>query len=103
MAKTGLNGWAKIVIGVLVTLLLASSAWIWNAASITVGMGKDVQANTKICNTIPPKVDSNTIAITSIGKDIERLDEKVVELNVSQKEMLSLQRQILVRLPRESP
>ena len=92
MANTRKNSTLmKIIVTALSALLVSSIIWIWNAA----GICKDVQANTKICEAISPRVESNTIAITSVGKDIERIDEKVDRIDSSQQQMITLQREII--------
>jgi len=91
MDKTKNGTFLKVTIGTLVALLLASLVWIWNAA----GICKSVEMNTETISKSVPKIDSNTIAVTSIGKDIERLDEKIDRIDVAQQQMITMQREIL--------
>lgn len=108
----------KIIIGV-VTFLLTSGliviiAWIWNAS----GYCKEIKTNTskiseikeQVKKDIIPKMDANSMAVFGIQKDIERLNEKVSELNTGQDAIKNEQtvmrdeqrdafREILKRLP----
>jgi len=108
MADVKKNGtiW-KVIIAALTALLLSALCWIWNAA----GVVKDVEANTvaiaatrnEIKEEVKPIVTNNKDAVIGIKKDIERLDEKMVEFNTSQKALRDEQqeafKEILKRLP----
>ena len=111
----------KWVICTLITLFFAAIGWIvaasWNASGIV----SDVRANTvaadenketikEVKREVTLKIDANSTAINEtktdavgLKKDIERLDEKMDDLNLSQTKLRTEQQaafqEILKRLP----
>jgi len=113
MSKGNGTVW-KWIAGALLTLLLASAVWIWNAAGEAAGVVKDVQANqediaetkTNIQEEVRPVLSANKEAVIGIKKDIERLEEKVGRLDTAQREMITEQRAafkaVMDRLPKNN-
>ena len=108
MVTPGRNGngngtvW-KWVSAALLSLLMASVVWIWNAGGKTMSVIKDVQSNKESIVTVTPVVYGNRESIIGISKDVDRLNEKMVEFSTEQKVIRTEQqksfRAILERLP----
>lgn len=107
MAGTIKNGsvW-KWIAGALFTLLLASAVWIWNAAGEAAMVVSDVAAVKEAVTELKPVAAGNRESIIGIGKDVERLNEKVGDLETSQKQMITEQRaafgKVMERLPKNN-
>ena len=114
MATKNSTVW-KWLAGAMFTLLLGSAVWIWNAGAEVAGVKKDVAANQEsiaenksdIREDVRPIVSANRESIIGIGKDIERLDEKVGLLETAQQQMITEQRAafkaVMDRLPKNNP
>lgn len=110
MTKTNTSGTVKNgtvwkwIAGALFTLLLASVGWIWNAGGEAAVVVSDVQANKKEIAEVKPIATDNKESIIGIGKDIERLNEKVGGLETAQTKMITEQREsfkaVMSRLPK---
>jgi len=94
----------KWIAGALFTLLLAAGGWIWNAGGSAAVVVSDVQANKEEIAEVKPIVSDNKESIIGIGKDIERLNEKVGGLETAQTKMITEQRlsfkAVMDRLPK---
>jgi len=101
----------KVAIGALVTLFLTALTFLLNTSWNAAGVVKDVEANTvaisetkkEIKEEVKPVVTNNKDAVIGIKKDIERLDEKMVDFKTEQTALRTEQREafkeILQRLP----
>ena len=101
----------KWITGVLVTLLMAAGAWILNEIGEAATVVVDVRVNKKdiaenksdINDDLKPGVGANRESIIGIGKDIERIEEKVGALESAQHQMITEQRKafekVMERLP----
>jgi len=112
MTKAKRNGtiW-KVIIGAFVTLFIAALTFLLNTSWKAAGIVKDVQANTgaiqetraEIKAEIKPKLTTNTETLIGVKKDIEQLDDKMIEFNKAQRAMRLEQNkafeEILKRLP----
>ena len=112
MANGKKNGtiW-KVIIGALVTLFLTALTFLLNTSWNAAGVVKDVEANTvaisetkkEIKEEVKPVVTNNKDAVIGIKKDIERLDEKMVDFKTEQTALRTEQqkafKEILQRLP----
>ena len=94
----------KWIAGAVFTLLLASVGWIWNAGGSAALVVSDVAAAKKEIAEVWPIVSGNKESIIGISKDIEQLQDKVVELKTVQTQMITEQRksfqEVLNRLPK---
>jgi len=94
----------KWIAGALFTLLLASAVWIWNAGGEAAVVIRDIAAVKKEVAEVKPIASGNKESIIGIGKDIERLDEKIGNLETAQTLMITEQREsfreVMSRLPK---
>jgi len=96
MAKT-INGTVLRVSSTLITIVVLVVGVVYGYATLN----EDVRDNCSEIAALLPIVDANHDAIIGIHKDLAHLSEKVNENSVTQKQILTIQQQILVEVQKK--